>query len=388
MAISLKRYVHLMLAGFAALLVPILVLNLMLIDLSLHGRANTRLASQWQQETHGVVSAPSPMDNGYLKLLRLHDRLPQINTAVLGASTSFGITQEMFPPPMQIYNASQNGLDLAGMIGEAEYLLDHTDQVKWMVIPLDWSVGFIYQTDPPPAFDLDASLDALQHQQVQATWLQEIQDALSYPRIVGLFHALGSILSSDHKLATFRQIFLQAGSDEYRCTDGTLVKDYDKEHKGACRGFRSDGSWTYENMDRVSNPQQLILLAMTSDSKYLQNLSKTAGRPNPAYLERLAALAHRAKQRGGDVIFIEPPMLSGMEAEIMHHPQLSGYLSETRQVLSAWATRERLTLLDAGQSEKFGCTAAEFTDEHHATPACFRKIFTAFWRDYAMTAPQ
>ena len=42
---------------------------------------------------------------------------------------------------------------------------------------------------------------------------------------------------------------------------------------------------------------------------------------------------------------------------------------------------DRLTglALDAGQSERYGCIAAEFVDEHHALPACYARIFARFW---------
>jgi len=136
-------------------------------------------------------------------------------------------------------------------------------------------------------------------------------------------------------------------------------------------------------MDRVGDARRLIMLATASSSKYPQNLLSTGGIPNPFYLERLAALAHQAEKRGGTAIFLLPPLLGGMEAEFLRHPRWSAYLAKTRQALSDWAIKENLVLLDAGQSEKFGCTADEFTDEHHATQSCYRKIFSAFWQNGA-----
>lgn len=366
-------------ACFGATLLPILALNLTLVSHSLDSRGNNLLASQWQQATRGIVSAPSVLDNNHLKSLRLRDRLPEINTVVFGASTSFAIDQGMFPAPLHIYNFSKNGIGLDTMIGEAEYLLDHAGNVKWLVIPLDWSIGFIYQDDIPPALNLSADPPANASQ--QASWLQKIRDSLSYPRIAGLFKLLKNILAAEHKHAAFRQIFLQPASDEYPCPDGTRAKDFDIQSRGICRGFRDDGSWTYSGMNRVGDARRLIMLAASSNSKYAQNLLKTRGAPNPLYLQRLAALAHRAEKRGGAAIFFMPPLLSGMEAEFMQHPERSVHLATTKQALLAWAKRENLVLLDAGQSEKFGCAANEFTDEHHATQSCYQKIFSAFWQN-------
>lgn len=374
-----KRFFWVVMACFGVTLLPILALNLILVSNSLDSHDNTLLASNWQQVTRGVVNTPSVLDNSRFKSLRLRDRLPEINTVVFGASTTFAIDQSMFPAPLRIYNFSKNGAGLSTMIGEAEYLLAHADNIKWLIIPLDWSVGFIYQGDAPPSLDL--SIDPPQAGLQQVSLLQKIRDSLSYPRIAGLIKLLKNILFAEHKYAAFRQIFLQLASDEYLCQDGTRAKDFDIQSRGDCRGFRDDGSWTYNGMDRVGDARRLIMLATAFDSKYPQNLLKTQGVPTPLYLQRLAALAHQAEKRGGAAIFLMPPLISGMEAEFMRHPQWSAYLAKTRQSLFDWAKQENLVLLDAEQSEKFGCATNEFTDEHHATQSCYRKIFSAFWQN-------
>lgn len=369
-------------ACFGVTLLPILTLNLVLVSNSLDSRDHTQLASKWQQETRGIVSAPSMTDNNYFKLLRLRDQIKEINTVVFGASTTFAIDQSMFPESYRIYNFSKNGSGLGAMIGEAEYLLDQADNIRWLVIPLDWSIGFIYQEEAPPTLNL--SVDALQTEFMHASLLQKIRDSLSYPRIAGLFKLLKDIWASDHKYSAFRQIFLQAASDEYQCRDGVRAKDFDIQSRGLCRGFRADGSWTYNGMDRVDDAKRLIMLAAASNSKYTQNLLKTHGVPNQLYLQRLASLARRVKMRGGEAIFIMPPLLSGMEAEFMRRPEWSVYLAKTRQSLFDWAERENIVLFDAGQSEKFACTTNEFTDEHHATQSCYQKVFSAFWQNTKM----
>lgn len=369
-----------MLAGFALTLLPLYALSLKQVDASLEGRSNTRLASQWQQASRGVVSAPSPQETSYLKSLRLKDRLPEIDTVVFGASTTFGVEQDMFPSPMRMYNFSKNGVDLSTMIGEAEYLLDHAPNVKWLVIPLDWSVGLLYESGSPGSLDLFAEL-ANDPESKRYTWRQKVGDALSYPRIAGVFQASKAALLSKNRLTTFRQVFVQASSDVYACPDGAPAKDFDLQSLGSCRGFRYDGSWTYYGQNRVGNPRRLIMVGTASNSKFAQSLRKTKGVPNPVYLQRLAALAHKAKQQGGGAIFIMPPLLSGMETEFMQHPAWSGYLTTTKQALTTWANNEHLVLLDAGQSEKFGCNTNEFIDEHHATRTCYQKVFASFWQN-------
>lgn len=372
---------------FFCSIMPILALNLFLVNGSLENKPNTLLASQWQANTHGVVSPPSVLENAFFKLLRLNNRLAEINTVVFGSSTSYSIAQEMFPPEMRIYNFSKNGGSLDNAIGEAEYLLDHAPNIKWFVIPLDWSIGFIYAEGDPSQVDIadPTTNKTITIEASKATWLQKIQDSLSYPRIAGLFQLLKSIYAAEQKYSAFRQIFLQSSSDEYVCRDGAIAKDFDIQHRNTCTGFRFDGSWTYASLDRVGNARALIMAATASNSKYTSSLLKTKGMPNPAFLRHLAAIARRAEERGGDAIFIAPPLLAGLENEFLQHPQLGVYLQKTKQDLARWAEQEQLSLLDAGQSERFGCKTEEFTDQHHATAACYNKVLSYFWQNTAKT---
>lgn len=378
-----RRYVWLTISFFFCSIAPILVLNFLLVSGSLESAPNTILASKWQAQTHGIVSPPSVLENSFFKLLRLNDRLPEINTVVFGSSTSYSISQEMFPSEMRLYNFSKNGGSLINAIGEAEYLLDNSRHIKWFVIPLDWSIGFIYAEGYPSQVDISdpRTNKTVSIEASKATWLQKIQDSLSYPRIAGLFQLLKSIYVAEQKYSAFRQIFLQPSSDEYICSDGTIAKDFDIQHRNTCTGFRFDGSWTYASLDRVHNARALIMAATASNSKYTNNLLKTKGAPNPTFLRHLAAIARRAEERGGGAIFIAPPLLAGMENEFLQHPLLGAYLKRTKQDLAHWAEREQLILLDAGQSERFGCKTEEFTDQHHATAACYNKVLSYFWQN-------
>jgi hypothetical protein len=208
-----------------------------------------------------------------------------------------------------------------------------------------------------------------------------MRDALSYPRISSLFEIFRSIMHADNKAAAFRGYFLQDSSDEYRCADGTPGKDFDTIHRGTCTGFRFDGSATFANSSKVDNAQSLILSATTSSSKYHQNLAQTSGVPDTSLLQRLAALGEHARQNGGRVVLFMPPLLPGMEAEFMRHPQLAPLLQTTKRMLNEWARAHHLVILDAGEAENFGCSTEEFIDEHHAVATCYDKIFKSFWRE-------
>lgn len=376
-----------MFACFSITLLPILALNLHLGSQALGNTSQVRQAGKWQQATHGVTYAPTLSDTGLFKTLRLHDRLPEINGVVFGSSTALGVTAAALPPPVQVYNFAQTGHGLMPAIGEAEWLMAHTDNVKYLVIPLDWSLGFIYAEGEPAVADLTVAASQQQATTYANTipLLDRLRDALSYPRVASLFDILRQILRAQDHRAVFRQYFLQAVSDDYRCADGSLAKDFDTTYRGTCTGFRFDGSATFANLEPVKDARPLILSATVSNSKYTLNLMSKQGEPNPAILRHLAALARQAESKGGKLLLFMPPLLPGMEAAFLQHPQLSATLAHSKDALRAWATQENMVILDAGQSERFGCNAAEFADEHHAFSACYAKVFAAFWNGYSRT---
>lgn len=381
MARSQKRYVWLLTACFSITLLPILFLNLQLDSLTLGHNDTVQQASAWQQATQGVTYAPNLTNTGLFKTLRLHDRLPQINGVVFGSSTALGVGAVMFPPPMKIYNFSQTGHELISVIGEAEWAIAHADNVKYLAIPLDWSLGFIYRGGEPGMADLSSSVAQQQAiARADATPLMDrMRDALSYPRVATLFDILKHILRAQDSRAAFRQYFLQAVSDDYRCADGTLAKDFDTMYRGTCTGFRFDGSATFANLEPVQDARPLLLSATASNSKYVTNLTQYQGEPNPAMLRHLATLARQAEAKGGKLLLFMPPLLPGMEEAFLQHPLWSPTLVHSKDVLRAWAEREHIVILDAGRSERYGCTAAEFVDEHHAYASCYGKVFSGFW---------
>src|SRR5262245_26985149 len=87
-----RRYVALFLAVFCTLLAAVLALNLLLGERAVSSPAVIKAASEWQQSTRGTTYPPPITHNRPFKILRLHDRLPDINAVVFGASTVMGIT--------------------------------------------------------------------------------------------------------------------------------------------------------------------------------------------------------------------------------------------------------------------------------------------------------
>ena len=378
-----RRYVFIFAAACAAILLPVAALNFLLGLRSLGGGNAVMEASRWQHATHGITYAPPLSANRPFKSARLFDRLPEINAIVFGSSTMMGVRQEMFPAGIAIYNFSQTGNELPLALGEAEYLQHkYAGALKLAVVPLDWALGFLYRSPgapgqiivAPPAENAPAARS-------EVPLAQQLQDALSLPRVKNLLGILGNIARAPAPVAAFRAMFLQGAGDEYRCADGTPAKDFDTIFRGTCTGFRYDGSATFANLDPVSprRVEALIASALVPSSKYAVDLIKSAGAPHPLILERLAQLARDLRQAGGRLLLILPPLLPGMERAFLDSPQLGPLLARTKRDLAAWAKNNGVIVVDAGQSERYGCTATEFVDEHHALYLCYAKVFGRFW---------
>ena len=93
----MRRYLSVLLITLGFALGAVVTLNLVLGDRGLGNLHATRAASLWQQATRGVTYAPPVGGTGPFKILRLADRLPEINAIVLGSSTLMGVTQSVVP---------------------------------------------------------------------------------------------------------------------------------------------------------------------------------------------------------------------------------------------------------------------------------------------------
>lgn len=375
-------YVAIVVAVAVVVLLPVLAMNYTLGVRSFGGGTVAVDASRWQEATHGVTYAPPLSANRPFKSARLFDRLPRINTVVFGSSTSMGITQDMFPAGMTIYNFAQTGNLLSTVIAEAEFLQRlQSPSLKWLVIPLDWALGSIYLPGAPGREELTPPAVDASPPHAVVSLPQQLQDALSLPRVKNLLGIMNGILRAPSPTAAFEQMFLQEAGADYRCADGTPARDYDTIFRGTCTGFRYDGSATFANLQPVPARRAgaLIASAVVPSSKYAAGLIGSGGEPNPLLLERLAGLAREMKRSGGGTVLFLPPLLPGMERAFLAAAHTTAPLRRTKEVLGAWARDHDLVIIDAGQSERYGCVAEEFVDEHHALPQCYARIFTRFW---------
>ena len=384
---SARGYVRLVFTLCAALLLPAAALNLALSINSLRADKN-RLASEWQQATRGVTYAPPITHNRPFKTLRLNDRIAEINTVVLGSSTTMGLAADAFPPPLAAYNFAQSGNSLRAVVGEAEDIAGRWGiRVSLLVVPLDWSLGFVYEQGAPLRVELTP--DAVERGAAAArpSLATQLADALSAPRLKILARILRDLARAPDAGAAFREVFLEPAGPEYRCADGTPARDFDVLYRGMCNGFRHDGSATFADQKPLddSRARTALAAAVASGGEYAAMLRKSRGELNPVVLERLVRLARRLEAGGGQLLLLLPPLMPGMEEALAGTAHGGAPLRATKEALAAWSRRERLALLDAGRSERFGCVAAEFIDPHHALPACYRKVFSRHFGDHPLT---
>jgi hypothetical protein len=349
------------------------MLNLLLLaNDSRHDK--NRLASRWQQETGGVTYAPPINNNRAFKTLRLHDRLGEINTLAFGSSTVMSLTADAFPAGIRAYNFAQSGNSLLSVLGEAEYVLKHwPDQIRLLLIPLDWALGFTHQSGALPPTDLAAERVPPPEPLPLLTALRE---ALSLPRIRDLGSILGDIVRAGDPWTAAKQFFVEPASAPYRCADGLPARDFSTSSRGLCNGFRFDGSATFADQKRVSAAEApaVIARAASASSQYALSLSSTRGEPDAQLLQHLEGITARARSRGVQVLLFMPPLIPELDARLEASAHSGARLRQTKAVLRQWALQQQVPLIDGGPSERYGCQPTEFIDAHHALPHCYRKF--------------
>jgi len=370
---SPRAYTAWVVGGCLAVLAPVLALNLLLLANDYRHDKN-RLASEWQQQTGGVTYAPPISSNRAFKTLRLADRASVINAVVFGSSTAMSMTADAFPAEIRAYNFAQSGNGLISVIGEArEVTVRYGEQVRWLVIPLDWALGFVYDGSEPPTTDLSPGKVSVP---AAPPLISRLREALSLPRITTLALALRDVARAADRGAAIRALFSEPADAPYRCADGLMARDYDITFRGQCVGFRADGSATFADQKRITDAlaSGVVAQAASASSQYAAALDRTAGIPDAKLLGHLTALLQQARAKGIQVVFFLPPLIPELDARLTASAHSGEKLRRTKAVLAAWAKQQQVVLLDSGPSEQYGCVPTEFIDAHHALPSCYRKI--------------
>lgn len=382
-----RRFLLALAGYFGATLLPIFILNFYLRSSTLGNSKLILAASQWQEQSRGTTFAggfDAPDGHRLFKTLRLHDRLPEINTVVLGSSTVMGITQKAFPKEYRIFNFATFSNPLVNVMGEAEFIQENFLNVKWFVIPLECLIGFLNRDVlvASRVMPLSPESKSVQSEQrrTKVSLLDMMRNAVSYEAIINLFRIMQFMLVSSNKWLFFQENFVLKIGNEYVCPDSARGKDFDPMYRGLCAGFRFDGSITFAEKNRVGdNAPSIIREALVPGSIFSEGLNRINGVTNPTLLERLVAIDKRARQNGGGVIFIRPPMLPGVEVELLQQLQGGSVRADTIKKITMWAERNQLKLIDASQADRFGCAADEFCDAHHAVDTCYTKIFDVYF---------
>ena len=381
-----KRYLFVFVGILYSAVAAILTLNLAIGERGLGSAEAVRQASAWQQATGGVTYSPPVTHTRAFKAHRLADRVTEVNTIVLGASSLMGITQAMFPAPMRVYNFTLTANPTSAIAGEAEFIERfYAKRIRTVLIGLDWAIGMIYHAGGVQELNLTPAATLVNYGAGTIPLQRKLADALSSPKVINLGNALRAAVKSDYPIASFRHTFFDLAGAEYRCADGTLARDYDVVNRGICLGFRHDGSWTFAGERHLSEARAQLLAraAAAPSSKFSKYLCETQGEPNPEVLRRLGAFAQRFIRQGGAATFILPPLVPGMEREMFKGDASNRCLARTKAVLDAWARQHGVTVIDAAASEFFGCKPEEFLDENHAWPECHARILGRYWNDRA-----
>ena len=366
-----KKYVYTLFAFLALTLLPLVLVNFIFTENIWMNPLTPEAAADWQLETKGVINIEPRLENRY-KSIMLERRLDSVNTVVLGSSTTMSISTDSLAGLGSVYNFSQSSRKTNGIIAEARYISKHTEQLKYLVISLDWALGNIYLSDKVEEFSL------IEHEYPKPflrrvkSELAKIRDAMALPRIIDLATILKTYLAGLFRTGVAPHALFAP----YSCQNSIIARDYTSINYGVCSGFRIDGSNMFAGRERIDEHRyaHLMLSFLSPGSFYYETMKKYKGLVNKKYLGELLEVSKSLDANGVKVIFLLPPLLPGLEKGLEARHDVGPYIKLTKQTLLDWARENGQVMIDAGRSEKFGCEFKEFIDGHHTLNSCFNKI--------------
>jgi hypothetical protein len=325
-------------------------------------------AVHWQSVTRGTVGLSSTHLTAF-KILsgRSYIDKNKVNTLVLGSSTLMGIRGDMFPEGWKVYNYSkdfnllnENGNALRRTLGEAYYFVERYDNVKWIIIGLDFSLGMVFENSEIVKYNATGEVK-------ETSFKDKFADAITLAR---LKITLKNILADQN---------LSQG--EYPCPENDgMGRDFGAVlAPGRCAGFRYDGSATF-NYHRMNRAQWQRQSNAEGLSLYIGKLEKSSGKVNESYLNHLRAINDKLMSRSGGLIMLSPPLMPDAE-QIILKSAAGRHLKKYKKEMHRWASANQIQFIDAGQSEEYGCVPEEFYDPHHAIDQCYSKIFDRFFKN-------
>jgi hypothetical protein len=336
------------------------------------GHALIDEAIHWQLRTKGTVALSSKHIRTFKNLSgnNFIDK-NDVNALVLGSSTMMGVRGKMFPEGWTAHNFSKSDHFLRDTAGEAYYFAEKYENIRWIFIGLDYSLGKAFGGQDIKVYNPAEA-------EKEATFLGVFSDAITLNRLkITLKNIWSNLFRGDEKYLRPEN----GSSGEYLCpeNDGS-GKDFGTVlAPGECWGYRYDGSATfkYHKMSKADWKSQLNEKGLKI---YISKLGRSAGKVNQNHLNHLKAINDLLNSRSGGLVLVSPPLMPGAEKLILES-RAGKYLQEYHEKLNRWASASHVKLLDAGASEKYGCTSDEFYDGHHALDRCYSKIFDRFFKE-------
>jgi len=346
--------------SFAVLLATILFIIRMTDDYK-DGYVFIKNALHWQSRTKGIVALPGNHMTLFKKLAQksFMDQ-NDVNTLILGSSTVMGIRQEMFPKDWTVYNFAKTRQILSETIGEAYYFIEQYENLQWVIISLDYSIGNTLGRRNVKRY---RSVETKK----QTDFFDKLSDAITLNRLKIILRNVWSNL-------------IRGNNEEYLCpeNDGS-GKDFGAVlAPGECWGYRYDGSATFK-YHKVSKAEWRNQLNEEGLARDISNIEKFAGKVDRTQLNHLKVINDLLNRRSGGLILVSPPLIPG--AQKMISTSVAGkYLQKYHQKLSHWVSVNNIWHIDAGESEKYGCAFDDFYNSHHALDRCYFKIFDQFFK--------
>lgn len=368
-----KRYILIFFFVFSFLFFPVFLGILYLNYIEHIASKNVEIeASDWQDKSQGLTKIG--FANGVEKIYKL-DRIRKIinqkkdvNTIVFGSSTSETIKSSMFPQNQKVYNFSQSANPTPALVSELEALVEY-EGFSYFVVPFDWALA---RLQSGTYFDLWKTPRSR-----SVPWGSMMRDSLTSSKVKMLLSKFWSICTANNRYETFKEILFLSKVEnkvEYACPDGNIERSYDVSLP-KCSGFYPDGSRNYSNykkpLDKQSVTDSSLLLAVP---KYQGLIPKRV--PSELF-NRLSKIIKKVKDKKGDIFFYLPPLLPGLEKKLLES-QSGSRIIELKNEIHKFALENEVQVIDAGQSEKFGCEASDFIDTHHAIHTCYEKILPQF----------
>ena len=330
-----------------------------------------RRAIKWQVQAKSVVGIPDRISSSYKNLLVDYSIAENnTNTLILGSSIAMGIRDYMFPQRYDFINGAKNGNTISENISEAEYYIQKYKTIKYVFISIDWGLGSPYR---------EASIKTLKvvpHDDNSSNFFSIIKDAVSLPRVKIV------LLNLKNDFVYGKKDFIDLINITYTCQKEDMlgIDLFKVTSPRICDGFRYDGSSTFSNRDNLSKASSSDYLTSKGTLKYRESLRLTKGVINPLYFDRIKKINLALEQRNGELVLLMPPILTGVVSYIKKSPE-APYLEQTLKDIETFTVKSNIKLLNASESEDYGCNYDDFFDDHHAYPSCYEKIFKMYFKN-------